>query len=275
MTFHGRSSRWAAALALGLAGLVGVGAATVLAAPADRTAASAFELTLEGALAGTPADVTSQGTFRSQAPFCSTGTFVDLGPIGHGNVNGKRRFTCDDGTGSVTVAIAQMEYYPPFCGPSDSVRPSICTTWRILEGSGSYARLRGNGSLRAELLSDWGFATWRSTLEGDVDFDAVAPSVRISKATVTKLRRPAGTYSTRVALALRDNVTDSPVSYTLRVTSGRRELARRFGTAKTRAVPMTLRIRPPAGARTVQLQLTGVDPIGNATSVRRVLRLPR
>ena len=47
MTLYSRSSRWAAALALGLAGLIGVGAATVLAAPA-RTAATAFELTVEG-----------------------------------------------------------------------------------------------------------------------------------------------------------------------------------------------------------------------------------
>ena len=42
MTPFNRSSRWAAALALGLAGLIGVGAALVLAGPA-RTAASPFE----------------------------------------------------------------------------------------------------------------------------------------------------------------------------------------------------------------------------------------
>ena len=49
MTFHGRTTMWATALALGLAGLIGVGAATVHAAPA-RTAAPAFELTLEAEL---------------------------------------------------------------------------------------------------------------------------------------------------------------------------------------------------------------------------------
>ena len=49
MTMYGRSSRWAAALALGLAGLIGVGAALVLAAPA-RPAATAFELTFEAEL---------------------------------------------------------------------------------------------------------------------------------------------------------------------------------------------------------------------------------
>jgi hypothetical protein len=38
---------------------------------------------------------------------------------------------------------------------------------------------------------------------------------------------------------------------------------------------MTLRIRPPAGARTVRLVLTGEDPVGNMVSVTRSLKLPR
>ena len=91
-----------------------------------------------------------------------------------------------------------------------------------------------------------------------------------------KLRRPAGAYSIKVALALRDDVEGNPVSYRLRVATARGiELARRFGTATTGAVSMTLRIRPPDGARLVRLQLTGVDPVGNAVSVRRALSLPR
>ena len=72
-------SRWAEGLALGLAGLIGVGVATVPAAPA-RTAASAFELTFEGKLTGAPSEITSEGTFRSRAPVCTTGTFVDERP---------------------------------------------------------------------------------------------------------------------------------------------------------------------------------------------------
>lgn len=61
----------------------------------------------------------------------------------------------------------------------------------------------------------------------------------------------------------------------LTVASARRvELARRLGTG-TGAVSMTVRIRPPAGARTVQLQLTGEDPVGNTVSVTRALKLPR
>ncbi len=273
MTLYGRSSRWAAALALGLAGLIGVGAALVLAAPA-RTAASAFELTVQGRdtwhLGGDPGEPLAelQWTFRSRAPFCATGTFVEYG--GPGGTTW--RFTCDDSTGGLTVSIARAW---------DHQAPVWNTTWRILDGSGRHADLRGEGSMRIEVLSHetsgseevW---TWRSVLEGVVDRDAVAPSIDISKATATKLPRPAGAYSIKVALALRDDVEGNPVSYRMRVATARgMELARRFGTAATGAVSMTLRIRPPAGARTVRLQLTGVDPAGNAVSVRRALRLPR
>ena len=53
------------------------------------------------------------------------------------------------------------------------------------------------------------------------------------------------------------------------------ELARKFGTATTGAVSMTLRIRPPAGARMVRLTLGTADPIGNAVSTRRLVKLPR
>ena len=105
MTLYGRSSKWATALALGLAGLIGAGAALVLAAPA-RSAASAFELRLEGTATltlppGGWLGITSQGTFTSQAPFCAAGTFTDPDNLYDAVI--ARRFTCDDGTGSLTL----------------------------------------------------------------------------------------------------------------------------------------------------------------------------
>jgi hypothetical protein len=260
MTLYGRSTKWAAALALGLAGLIGVGAATVPAAPA-RNAASTFELTLEGTMTFDDEVVRVQGTFRSRAPFCATGTLVDPASL-----QGAWRFACDDGTGSLTVSFAV---------PAPSLSNS---TWRILDGSGRYAGLRGRGSVRSEVLdSGPRGVTWRTTFQGDVDFDAVAPTIALSSATAKKLRHPAGAYALRLRIALRDNVTDNPVSYIVRARGpGLRELARRFGTANTGAVSTTLRIRPIAGARTVRLQLTAEDPVGNSASVwPRELRLPR
>ena len=276
MTTYGRSSTWAAALALGLAGLIGVGAALVLAAPA-RSVATDFELAFEAELEPPEFVVTKGGTFTSRAPFCANGGFVE---IDNNYVTATWRFTCDDGTGSLTVHFGHEG------------------GWQIIEGSGSYAGLRGRGSLRAEqLCTPWLDETcdpskpipWRGTLRGVVDpegvepetvaptiADTVAPTIAITSARAAKLRRPGGAYSVKVALELRDDVEENFVSYRLRVATARGvELARRFGTARTGAVSMTLRIRPPDGARLVRLQLTGDDPVGNTASVSRALRLPR
>jgi hypothetical protein len=71
-----------------------------------------------------------QWTFRSRAPFCTTGTFVEFG--GPGGTTW--RFTCDDGTGSLTVSIARAWDHNPQAQVWN-------TTWRILDGSGNYAGL--------------------------------------------------------------------------------------------------------------------------------------
>ena len=80
MTSYGRPSRWAVALALGLACLIDGSTATAPAARAHTTT-SAFELILEGRLAATDRgdrwELSSRGTFRSREPFCTSGTFVD------------------------------------------------------------------------------------------------------------------------------------------------------------------------------------------------------
>jgi hypothetical protein len=262
MTLYGRSSRWVVALALGLAGLIGVGAAMVPGAPA-RTAASAFELTLEEALTFEDEVVNYQGTFTSGAPFCGRGTMVD--PV---SPHGGLQLACDDGSGSLTVSIA----------PVSQVASPRNATWRIVDGSGSYAGLRGKGSLRQEVLrSDpAGFAS-RSTFQGVVDRDAVAPTVTLSSATATKLRRPAGTYELKLGIALRDDVMDNPVSYTVLARGpGLRELARSVGTTRTEAVSIKLRVRPLVKARIVRLQISAEDPVGNKVSIwPRDLRLPR
>jgi hypothetical protein len=261
MTLHGRSSGWVVALALGLAGLIGVGAATVPAAPAS-TAASAFELTLEETSTFDDELVFKhQGTFRSGAPFCGSGTMVDP-PSPHGAL----QLSCDDGTGSLTVSIA----------PVSQVASPWNASWRILDGSGSYAGLRGKGSLRKEVLrSDPGNFSARSTFQGVVDRDVVAPTITLSS-TVTKLRRPAGVYSINVALALRDDVEGNPVSYTLRVATIHRgiELARTFDTKTNPTRTLTFRIYPPR-VKAVRLQLAAEDPLGNASSLTRALKLPR
>ena len=265
-----RSIRWAGALTLVMAGMIGLGAATAPAAPAARTSTSAFELTAEATQHYTFVFSPQGGTFRSRAPFCETGKF-DPG-VFPGITTW--RFTCDDGTGSLAVSFPD---------------PWPNRTWRVVVGTGLYAGLRGKGSLREESLpcercdekSGW---PWRGTLQGVFDDreDAVAPSVAFTSATVKKLRRPVRAYAVKLRLALRDDVPDNPVSYTVRACAytvdacaGRLELARSFGTATTGAVSLTLRIRRPVASHNVQLQVTAEDPGGNTVSISRAVWLPR
>jgi hypothetical protein len=127
------------------------------------------------------------------------------------------------------------------------------------------------------LRSDPGSGAWRSTFQGVVDRDAVAPTITLSSASATKLRRSAGAYALKLVLGLRDDVAGNPVSYTVRARGpGLRELARSVGTTRTEAVSIKLRYRPLGGARTVRLQISGEDPVGNEVSIwPRALRLPR
>jgi hypothetical protein len=261
----------AAVLALGLAGLAGGGAAPVHAA---GNVASVLELTLEGkTMWEGEVPVSSAGTFRSRGSFCATGTFVDF--------VGGERFTCDDDSGSVTVSISN--------GPTGRAGSSF---WRVLAGTGSYEGIRGRGSSYWENLGyegdlASGFTRWRSMLRGVLERDAVAPTIDLASATATKLRQPARAYAIKLALALRDDVTANPVSYLVRVLpescvrgvercGGRIELARSFGVESVRGiVPLTLRIVPRTGLKSVRVQLTAEDPVGNKSSVERVLRLPR
>lgn len=268
MTPHNRSLAWAAVLTFGFAGLIGLGAAPVLADPTPaRAAASAVELTLEATL--TPPFYLSPvgGTFRSGAPFCARGTFVEP-------EERSLRFTCDDGTGGWTVEFDREVEFG---------RQGL---WRIRDGSGSYADLRARGSLRGEQVCvpcDLEKPIpWRGSLQGFVDRDAVAPTIAFTSATATKLPRPKGAYVLRLGIALRDDVADNPVSYTVQACAytvyacdGVVELARRVGTTSAKAVSMTLRIRHPGGTRTVHLQLTGEDPVGNAVSLHRTVKLSR
>jgi hypothetical protein len=267
-----RSFSWVVVLGIGLAG-VAVSAATALAA---RSAASAFELVATDRYeANEPAcpDCWPSGTpvqtFTSGAPFCESGTVVDLdrsGPPGERF----RLYTCADGSGNLT--LIEREGAP---GRGE---------WTIVEGSGSYAGLRGKGSYSDEELRENPAFVYRTTLQGFADADAVAPSVAFTSASATKLRGLRGAYSIRVALSLRDDVEGNAVAYTLRVMEGpehprdwrRPELERTEGTTASGSVSAMLHVFPSSKrVRNVQLLLSGSDPVGNEVSLVRSLKLPR
>jgi len=171
--------------------------------------------------------------------------------------------------------------------------------WTIVEGSGRYASLSGKGTYSVENLGPLEGPTWdfRAKLQGLVDWgaepdqpedgdtvaptnaDTVAPTIAIASARAAKLRRPAGAYSIKVALALRDDVEGNTVAYRLRVTQTRLhrlvDLASREGETASGSVLTTLRVVPGKRARSIQLRLTASDPFGNEASIVRSLARAR
>jgi hypothetical protein len=262
-----RPFNWVAVTGVVLAGVLAVSAATALAA---RSSASPFELVLEGreeCVSDGYICVGSQvvGTFTSGAPFCESGTAVDL------------EYTCADGSGSLTLKRQIGRH---------QVRSE--RVWTIVEGSGRYAGLRGKGTYSTETRDgDDPFALvvpFRALLQGFADADAVAPSLAFTTASATKLRGIGGWYTIRVALSLRDDVEGNTVAYRLRVKEGpegprdRRlfELDSKEGTTASGSVSTTFRVSPSSKrVRSVQLLLSGSDPIGNEVSLARSLKLPR
>jgi hypothetical protein len=271
-----RSFSWVVVLVgIGLAGVVAVSAATALPA---RSAASTFELVFQGrqelALFGDYIlDARLVGTFTSGSPFCESGTAVD--PSWAGDT--VRRYTCTDGSGSLTLGISS---------PQTAVHGGT-GSWTIVEGSGRYAGLDGKGTYREELLDEDPedlVVPFRTTFQGFADADAVAPSLAFTSASATKLRRPAGAYSIHVALSLRDDIEENTVAYALTVKEGPEhprdrllvELASKEGTTASGSVSTTLRVFPSSKrVRSVKLLLSGSDPNGNEVSIARSLNLPR
>lgn len=211
------------------------------------------------------------GEFTAGAPFCASGTFVDLVYDGLNGLDDVRLFSCGDGSGTLTMAtMTWCEHRYPF---TDS--------WRIIDGTGRYATLRGKGTYSGQFVSgnedDPLSVVFRSTLRGFVDFDSVAPTIGVSSPKVTKLTRPMGTYAIRLGLSLRDNDQGNTISYTVAVepAGGGLYLVQKKGSTSTGRVAMTLRIRPAPDMRKVLLQLGVEDPVGNTRWSTRRLKLPR
>jgi hypothetical protein len=278
-----RSFKWVALVAIGLASVVAVSAATALAA---RSTASSFELVFQGRH-GPPLDGEfglgpwpTYGTFTSGTPFCASGTAEGEVWFGRPGAAGARRYTCADGSGSLTLSISRLdaEYATGASGE-----------WAIVDGSGSYEDLRGKGTYTGELLggNPADFSTpivFRTIARGLADADPTPPSLAITSASATKLRRPAGAYSIHVTFSLRDDVEGNPVAYSLSAKSGPRnpgnrrlfELASKEGSTAFGTVSTKLRVFPSSKrVRSVQLQLSASDPNGNEVSITRRLKLPR
>ena len=111
---------------------------------------------------------------------------------------------------------------------------------------------------------------------GVIDFDAVAPTISISTASVQKPSRPKGPHTLKVVFSAPDNVAGNDVSYTVTAQSCRSSLGSKAGQTTGAPVSVTLRIHPPKAARTLRVQITASDQWQNAAApVFRTVKIPR
>jgi hypothetical protein len=243
-----------------LIAIVGLGAASAMAALAAVSAAKPFELVFNG---GYEFDIEGavllSGAFTSKTPFCESGSAFDELPEG-GPL--RRRFACADGSGSVTLSLLPTTLE----GEGD---------WSIVDAIGEYAGLRGRGTFQGEA---WEGPAFRSTFQGFVAADAVAPTITLPSLKASKVNGTKSIYTIPVALDIRDDVEDNPVTYKVIVTreSGTGPwLASKSGEA-IGDVTFEFRVRRPnARVRAVLVQTTAVDPVGNESSLDVRVRLPR
>ena len=196
---------------------------------------------------------------------CAAGYAVDV----RNDTGLLRRYTCGDGSGSFTALIGPS-FLAEYGGAGGGGG-----TWQIVDGTGDYTKLRGKGTFTAVVLTGavgvFNDLTYRTTWDGVVDFDDVAPGVTISRTSLRRLKRE--TYRLDVSFSARDS--GGAVSYTLAVTKpgSTFPLAARAGTTATgtASISIPLRLR---GSRTVKITIVAADPVGNERSVASTVRAP-
>ncbi len=254
----------------GLAVSALVGAGVVLSAAG--AASTPFQLVFDGhhvPLAASPNGLGHAGTFTASPPFCSEGTAADEQVFVGAQVSSRRVFTCSDGTGSMTARMVNI--------PGEHAGGGT-GTWEIALGTGAYMKLRGSGTWSTlSVQGDEGNLlklSFRSKMEGNAFLDETAPAAGFSKASARKLLRPRGAYLITVVLFARDDA-ETGATFRLRARVGSRTLASKAGQTASNAMAVSMTVRPPRGARILQLVLTATDSVGNTRTVQRSLKLPR
>jgi hypothetical protein len=234
--------------------------------PMGATAApAAFLLTFDGAHfadANAPGGIRHDGRFTASAPFCSAGHAHDMHFVVEGEfLSVHRIYTCDDGSGSFTAWMPTVR----------NEHGGATGAWKIVEGTGQYATLRGFGTYTSTLISGnpelFDTIVYRTSWQGVVDFDADPPAIQKFTTTARKLRQRLRTYELRIALTLRD--TGAPISYTVDIRAGRALLGFKQGSTASGQATITVRIRPPRASRSARILLTAHDALGNETGASR------
>jgi hypothetical protein len=182
-----------------------------------------------------------------------------------------RLHTCDDGTGSFTAFFKEAAKEHPLA-------PEGRGPWAITAGTGRYATLRGRGNYTARVITGDPnvplTVTYRTVWDGVVDFDASGPNTALLTAKATKVSLRPRTYALKLVLDVRDTPA-TEVSYQVTMKGGGAPLAYRQGATSTGLVSMSLRIRPSKATRSVRIDLTVSDHLGNTASKAHAVTIPR
>jgi hypothetical protein len=242
--------------------LITTAAALLVLASSPRAGATpaSFHLVFDGRH---NAALLHEGTFTASAPLCPSGSAADVS-VDATTDTSLRRFTCPNG-GDFLAKITPL---PAEHGGNGS--------WQIVDGTGPFAELRGKGTFSSTRLAgrpdDPAAITFRSTWDGVVDFDVVAPTIDVTSATARKLKRPKGWYSVRVALAF---VGEADVSYVLQVVDPRKPgnaFVYKVGRTTSGNVTSTSRLKT-KHTKTLQIEVTAADAVGNEATAEKTLRL--
>jgi hypothetical protein len=214
------------------------------------------------------------GTFTTNDALCPSGHAEDITQRTHGEtLIGTRLFTCDGSSATFTATISPEQNECLFTGDDTG-------TWQIVSGTGPLADLRGKGSFSSVLTggdrTKTITVTFRTTWAGTADLDAMPPTLRVGNHTVTKLRRPRGSYRLKLTLALSDDQ-GGPVSYSVTLTdpTTTNTLARRSGSIHGPSIGWTFVLKPNPRARALRLQVEASDAVGNPATVRQTIALKK
>ncbi len=251
-----------------LVAVSGVAGADAVATSTTAATSVPFQLALDGVHAQGvgPSNLRHEGSFTATSPACAAGHGVDRELIDP--VAALREYTCDDGSGSFTALVDPVVAEPRGLG-----------VWRILGGTGRYAKLRGQGTFESELvggaLTDETTVAFRTTWVGVAAFDDVAPALHGVQATTAQLRHPIGGYLLRISFSIRDDLDGSAVEYLVLPSSGSYRLPFSQGSTSTGRVSVALEIHPPGNRRRIRLEIRATDAVGNRSTIVRSMKLPR
>jgi hypothetical protein len=234
----GRSSTVKAMLFLAaMAVAVGIGAQSSAGVPSGQS-----EMTW------TDTGQRNAGTFAFTAapPLCPSGTVRDVG----GTVGIKMQHTCADGSGSFEFEVIGTGHFHFSAA-----------------GTGRYATLRGTGSCSLTENDD---GTFIRSCHALADFDSTAPTAAFKTLDVLLAGRR---FNLQAAFGTTDNVAGNAVKYRVSVSAAGRALGHTTGTTPGGIVRATVRGRLPKHAHRLAVSIRVVDPLGNARTVTRSVRI--